>query len=232
VIEPLLSLPGIHRVPPLRKLHSYVEQARPPMPQRYESYNLLQHLGLDEVLTPEFRASIDTGGPGRVLARAHAPYAGMSQINQMLGIDLQLILADGDLPKVSHMCNLAGIDVAYPMLDERLLEFSRRLPSGMKLRGTQLRWFFKQALSDFLPPQIITKKKHGFGLPVGHWLISHRPLFELAADSIATLKPHGIVREPFVAELLGKRLHEHPAYFGTMVWVLMMLGLWLESRKA
>jgi len=39
------------------------------------------------------------------------------------------------------------------------------------------------------------------------------------------------VQPRFIDELLTTRLREHPAYFGTMVWVLMMLGLWLESRK-
>ena len=29
---------------------------------------------------------------------------------------------------------------------------------------------------------------------------------------------------------LGTRLREHAPFFGNMVWVLMMLGIWLESR--
>ena len=56
-------------------------------------------------------------------------------------------------------------------------------------------------------------------------------LFDLAADSIALLRQRGIVQPRFIDELLGTRLREHAAYFGTMVWILMMLGLWLDSRK-
>jgi asparagine synthase (glutamine-hydrolysing) len=231
LIEPLVSLPGVGALAPLRKLRSYVEQAKPAMPARYESYNLLQHLGVGEVLTPEFQAAIDTGHPRQLLTEAHAPFAGDSLINQMLGIDLRFILADGDLPKVTHMCNLAGVDVTFPLLDDRIIDFSRQLPSDLKLRGTKLRWFFKQALLDFLPPEIITKQKHGFGLPVGHWLLEHKPLHDLAVDSINLLKPRGIVRPQFVNQLLDVKLKEHPGYFGTMVWILMMLGLWLDSRK-
>ena len=231
LIEPLLmSTPGIGRVPPLRKLRSYVEQARPPMPQRYESYNLLMYLGNSSVFTPDFLSSVDTEHPRQLLAQAHAPYANASLINQMLGIDLRFILADGDLPKVTHMCELADMDVAFPLLDERLIEFSQRMPADLKLRGTTLRWFFKQALSDFLPPQIIKKHKHGFGLPVGAWLVGHPPLFDLAAHGVGMLRDRGIVRREFIDELFGARLREHSAYFGTMAWVLMMLGLWLESR--
>lgn len=229
LVEPLLLSP-IGQVPPLRKLRSYVEQARPPMPLRYESYNLLQHLGANEVLTGDFLASVDLDHPRQLMAEAHAPFKDDSLVNQMLGIDLRFILADGDLPKVTHMCNLAGVDVTFPLLDDRLIEFSRQLPSSLKLRGTQLRWFFKEALRDFLPQEIITKKKHGFGLPVGRWLIDHKPLFDLAVASIERLKPRGIVRPQFVEQLLHTKLHEHPNYYGTMVWLLAMLGLWLESR--
>ena len=53
------------------------------------------------------------------------------------------------------------------------------------MRGTQLRWFFKHALRNFLPPAVLSKQKHGFGLPVGAWLIGHKPLLDLAGDSIA-----------------------------------------------
>jgi asparagine synthase (glutamine-hydrolysing) len=231
LIEPLLSAPGIGALGPLRKLRSYVEQARPPMPQRYESYNLLQHFGVAQVFTPEFLRSVDAQHPAALLADAYAPFADASLINQMLAIDLRFILADGDLPKVTHMCNLAGIDVTFPLLDDRIIDFSSKLPDDLKLRGTQLRWFFKHALADFLPPEIITKKKHGFGLPVGHWLVTHKPLFDLATDSIDSLRPRGIVQPEFVRQLLDVKLREHPGYYGVMVWVLMMLGLWLDSRK-
>lgn len=232
VIEPLLLGSALtKRLPLVRKLRSYVEQARPAMPWRYESYNLLMHLGAATVLTPAFASAVNLAHPRQLLGDAHAPYAQCSLINQMLGIDLRFILADGDLPKVTHMCNLAGIDVVFPLLDDRVIDFSQRLPSDLKLRGTKLRWFFKHALLDFLPGEIITKQKHGFGLPVGQWLIEHRPLFELAMDSIQTLKPRGIVDTKFVDDLVGIRLREHPGYYGTMVWLLMMLGLWLGSRK-
>ena len=50
-------------------------------------------------------------------------------------------------------------------------------------------------------------------------------------DSINLLRPRGIVRPEFIRTLLDVKLREHPGYYGTMVWILMMLGLWLESRK-
>jgi asparagine synthase (glutamine-hydrolysing) len=232
VIEPLvLSTPLFKALPGLRKLHSYVEQASAPMPQRYETRNLLSHLDPENVLAPEFLAAIDRRHPHELMLAAHAPYADCSLINQMLGIDLRFTLADSDLPKVTRMCELAGVDVAFPMLDESVVKFSALLPAEMKLRGTRLRFFFKEALRDFLPLEIIAKQKHGFGLPVGAWLTGHPPLLDLASDAIDNLRPHGIVRPGFVDDLRQRLLPAHPAYYGTMMWVLMMLGLWLDARR-
>ena len=47
-------------------------------------------------------------------------------INQMLAIDAKFTLADSDLPKVTRMCELAGIDVAFPLLDDRVVSFAAR----------------------------------------------------------------------------------------------------------
>ncbi len=232
LLEPLLLRPDFtRRMPLLRKGRRYLEQATMPMPRRYEAGNLIEHIGRETIFEPDFLAQINADSPHELMQQAHAPFAGCSVINQMLGIDLRFILADGDLPKVTRMCGLAGVDVGFPLLDRRLVDFSAQLAPELKLRGLQLRWFFKDALRDFLPHEIIVKKKHGFGLPVGVWLGSHRPLSELARDTLDRLKRRGIVRPAFVDDLTGRLLNEHPGYFGSMVWVLMMLGLWMDSRK-
>lgn len=232
LVEPLiLSTPLFRSLPGLKKLHSYVQQASKPMPLRYAAHNLLSHLRPENVLTRDFLAAVDPQHTHQLLVDVHRPFANSSLINQMLGIDLRFTLADNDLPKVTRTCQLAGVDVAFPLLDEDVVEFSAALPAQLKLRGTRLRWFFKEALRGFLPPEVIAKQKHGFGLPVGAWLMTHRPLLDLAADAISALGPHGIVRPQFVDDLCRRLLPSHPAYYGTMVWVLMMLGLWFEAKR-
>ena len=88
-------------------------------------------------------------------------------VDRMLAYDWRFTLADNDLPKVSGTTRLAGIDVGYPLLSDALVDLSTALGTRDKVRGLRLRHFFKESLADFLPPEIIAKKKHGFGLPVG-----------------------------------------------------------------
>jgi asparagine synthase (glutamine-hydrolysing) len=148
----------------------------------------------------------------------------------MLAFDWRYTLADNDLPKVVGATRLAGLPVGFPFLDEEIVDFSLRLSPSDKLKGLKLRWFFKEALRGFLPDAIIAKKKHGFGLPFGVWLRGHPALRDFAVQSIRDLAPRAIVRREFVDRLLGELLPAHPAYYGEMVWILMILEQWLQRR--
>ncbi len=229
LIEPLVESP-LGGLPGVSKLRSYVRQARVPMPQRLETYNLLERLGPRSVLSDEFLASVDTTHPHQVLRHAYDDSDAETLLNRMLTLDYQITLADNDLQKVGRMCARAGVEVVYPLLDDELVRFAAQLPPQMKLKDQQLRWFFKAALADFLPPEVIKKKKHGFGLPFGPWLRRHRPLQELVGDSLSGLTGRGIVRPRLIDRLQKELLGEHPGYYGTLAWVLMMLEQWFASR--
>jgi asparagine synthase (glutamine-hydrolysing) len=149
----------------------------------------------------------------------------------MLALDFKYTLADNDLPKVSGACELAGLSVRYPLLDDAIVDFSSRLAPRMKLNGTRLRWFFKEALRGFLPDAIISKSKHGFGLPFGPWLNAHPGLRAIAMDSLSDLKQRRIVRPEFIDELTSERVRAHAGYYGSMVWVLMMLEQWFRQHR-
>jgi asparagine synthase (glutamine-hydrolysing) len=223
-------LPGADRLALIRKARSYIEQASLPMPARYETYNLLERLGAANVFTAGFLASIDPGHPLALMTETYDAARAKTLINRMLALDIKFTLADNDLPKVTRMCELAGVDVTFPMLHESVVDFSASLPPSLKLKGTKLRYFFKEALRGFLPNEIINKQKHGFGLPVGDWLQSHPPLRELAGDSLQRLKSRNIVRPEFIDSLLSDRMQSHAGYYGTMVWILVMLELWFEKH--
>jgi len=228
LIEPVLG-----RLPPISligKAKRYVSHASMPMPARYDNYNLLERLGPAAVFTREFLGAVDRALPPAGMAQAYHAAHAQSLINRMLALDLKYTLADNDLPKVARSCELAGVEVRFPLLNDAVVAFAARLPPGLKLKRTRLRYFFKEALRGFLPDEIITKSKHGFGLPFGPWLQTHAPLRQIALDSLADLKKRGIIRPPFIDELTSTHVESHAGYYGTMVWVLMMLEQWIKQH--
>ncbi len=233
LIEPLANgIPGGDAVLPIRKLRSYIRQASVPLPERMESYNFIYRQPLDEMFEPEFLASVNPEIPKEMLRDAYFRADSGHPINRMLHLDLKFTLADNDLRKVSHMCEAAGIEVRYPLLNEALVNFSGLLPIPYKVRGQRLRWFFKEALKDLLPREIITKSKHGFGLPFGVWALSHPPLRELVDDTLNKLEDRGYLRAAYIHNIRQQHAEEHSTYFGKMIWVMLMLEQWLEAYEA
>jgi asparagine synthase (glutamine-hydrolysing) len=230
ILEPVFGQALVARAPGLKKGSSYIEQARVEMPDRLQMYNLLLRLGTADVLTPAFLGQVDTQGPARQQRAVWAQVHETTAINRMLAFDWRYTLAESDLPKVRGSTRLAGVEVGFPFLDKALVDFSLSLPSHYKLKGLKLRWFFKEALRGFLPDQIITKRKQGFGLPFGVWANRHAALHELAADSLHSLAQRGVVQPAFIRTLLQTLLPAHPGYYGEMVWILMMMEQWLQHH--
>jgi asparagine synthase (glutamine-hydrolysing) len=231
IFEPFsLSVANHIKFPLIRKARSYIEQASVPMPARMETYNLLSRNGSEEVFHPEFLATINPNYPNDLIDHCYHQAHAESLVNNMIAFDWKFTLADNDLPKVVKACELAQMEVAFPLISNEMIAFSEQLEPKYKLNGTKLRYFFKKALQDFLPKEIILKQKHGFGLPFGVWLQDHKPLRDLAADSLNDLKQRKIINADFIDKLLNQRLKEHAGYHGTMVWVLMMLEHWHGNR--
>jgi asparagine synthase (glutamine-hydrolysing) len=231
LVEPLaLGMPALQCLSPMRKLRSYVEQSRIPLPDRLESYNFLCRTDLASMLEPEFLASIRTDHPSILMREVYERTESRSSLNRMMHLDLKQTLADNDLRKVNVMCRLAGIDVRYPMLDDDLVALSGMVPSSGKVKGTRLRPFFKESLRDLLPAEVIRKTKHGFGLPFGVWMLGHAPLYELAGDSLVAFRRRGFVQSGYIDRLLDEQCTGHASYYGVMVWVIMMVEEWLQSH--
>ncbi len=229
-LEPLLERTPLGTLPLASKGRSYVEQAKVPLPDRMQMYNLLLRLGVGNVFEPDFLAQVNTGDPLRQQQAVWQQVQGASTLNRMLAFDWRYTLAEADLPKVCGTTSLAGVAVGFPFLDPALLAFSMRLPTDYKLNGLKLRWFFKEALRGFLPDEILTKKKQGFGLPFGVWANRHAGLRKLATDSLHSLAGRGIVRPDFITKLIKEHLPAHPGYYGEMIWILMMLEQWLQGH--
>ncbi len=232
VLEPAATQWGLfRRVPGFKQMGGYVRHSRVAMPDRLDTFKLLNQLGEEQLFEPDFLASVDRQRPQEQQRATWNECNAESLLNRMLAYDWKYTLADSDLPKVRGATQLAGVNVGYPLLGRALLDFSLSIPPEWKLKRLKLRWFFKEALRGFLPDEILRKKKQGFGLPFGPWTLRHAALRDLAHESLEGVASRGIVRPAFARELLDKRLPEAPGYYGEMVWILMMLEQWLRAHE-
>ena len=231
LIEPFARLPGLSDRFPLAKLKSYVAQAQVGLPLRLESYNFLHRTPLNQIFTADFIRTVDPASTDAALTEVYERTNSDHYINRLMHLDLKFTLADNDLRKVGTMTEAAGIEVRYPLLDDRMVAFANHLPVDYKVRGQKLRWFFKEALTDLLPEKIINKSKHGFGLPFGVWSTQYAPLGDVVGDSLTSFKQRGWIQPAYLDHMLAMQRSQHASYYGVMIWVMMMLEQWLQANE-
>jgi asparagine synthase (glutamine-hydrolysing) len=207
----------------------YVQRASVPYPERLSSYEFFKCVPLAEFFADDLLEVI--GRHYNPYAPVHAYYGqapAQSDLDRQLYIDLKLAISDNDLFKVTRMTEAVGITVRFPFLDQRLAEFAATVPAHIKMRGRELRSFFKKAYADLLPTEIRTKQKHGFGLPIPVWLRTDKQLNEMMYDLV--LSPQSLQRGYFRKKALEKLIECHKtdktSFYGTTLWNLMTLELW------
>lgn len=210
----------------------YIDQANTPLPDRLQDYNFLHRQRADQIFTDDFVEGINTTAPLQALRDSYHRPQEATTLNRMLYMDWKTTLHDNDLVKVNKMCEMAGVEVVYPMLDMSIVNLSCQIPSSEKLKNRQLRWFYKKAMNGFLPQEIIIKSKHGFGLPFGIWLKEYQPLKELAYDSLHDLKKRPYFRAEFIDNAIENHQGIHASYYGELIWILMMLEQWLQAKES
>ena len=92
-------------------------------------------------------------------------------------------LPDHNLNYTDKMAMAHGVEVRVPLLAVDIARFGSRLPIHEKLRGRTGKWLLREAVRDLLPPEVLTRAKTGFGVPLRSWL--HRELGELVGDVLS-----------------------------------------------
>ena len=232
ILKTALIEPVATSLPPLKKLKSYIEQANVPMPERMETYNFLHRSALNEIFNKEFLNQIDPESPLTLLRQQYERTdVSTPLVKKMLFIDHKFTLADNDLRKVNRMCELAGIDVRYPLLQDSMMSFAARIPADRLIRRFELRSFYRHAMKGFLADETLSKSKHGFGLPFGIWMNEYPPLKDFVHDNLQNFRQREILNTQYIDKILEAQLTGHATYYGVFIWVLVMLEQWLEKHS-
>ena len=140
-------------------------------------------------------------------------------------LDQKILLPDCYLEKVDKPSMAAGLETRAPFLDHHLVEFANSIPSKYKIKGLKTKYIFKQAMKDFLPEQILRKRKHGFSVPINLWFRGKLKdyLFEVIFDK--KTKSRGYFNFDYI-EKLYKSYQEKNQPFDSQLWLILNFELW------
>ena len=233
LIQPLaFSLADKMRWKLFIKGKKYIQRANIPYPERLSYYETFEVIPMHDLLEESLLEAVGYDyNPQASLFGYYFQAPARNELDRQLYIDLKLSISDNDLFKVARAAEMAGVTVRFPFLDHQLAEFAAAVPANVKMRGRQLRSFFKKAYSDLLPSEVRTKAKHGFGLPIPVWLRTDKRLNAMMHDLILSSNSvqRGYFRRQALEALIERHKTDETSFFGTVLWNLMMVELWHRS---
>jgi asparagine synthase (glutamine-hydrolysing) len=166
----------------------------------------------------------------QLAGRPANPFVGLldgrpfDDIDRVLYLDFNSYVPDDLNVKVDLASMRSALEVRAPMLDHDFTSLTAQIPWRLKTDRHQGKKLFKRLAERYLPPEIVYRRKHGFGVPVGSWM--RGDLKDLARNTI--LDDQGLVLQLMDPQQVARLFDEHQRGrdHGTRLWALLMLNLW------
>ena len=94
-------------------------------------------------------------------------------LDKLLYFDILSYATDDLMVKVDRITQAHGLTAISPFHDRKLVEFIATVPTHLKIRGENRKYIMREALRPILPIQTLNKKKQGFAMPIGEWLMKN-----------------------------------------------------------
>lgn len=213
---------------PIARAQRFIQAASLPSVKRYLRWvSAFDEDAKVNLYSRTFREETKALNAATVLEPWFAKANGAGIIDASLLTDTMTYLPNDLLVKVDIASMAVSLEARSPFLDHHLIEFAASLPENLKLRGLTTKFLLKNVLKKILPSENLTRRKMGFGVPIGHWFRGR--LRGFLEETLLSEKALGrdmfnpaAVKRIVDDHVSGRRNHEH------QLWTLLMLELWFQ----
>jgi len=186
-----------------------------PRTRRYlDAMAVFTDQALAQVLEPGFRAEL------RLESMAAS---GLDPLSRLQDLDIKTYLPGDILTKVDRMSMANSLEARVPLLDHRLVEFGCGLPPEIRMRRGVTKYLLRRVLRGRIPPELLTRPKQGFGVPLESWFSGGiRGFFRDQLGDGRRLRDIGIsgAAIPALQDLFAKTGRRD---YGERLWALVVL---------
>ncbi len=150
-------------------------------------------------------------------------------VSRLQYLDMKTFMVDDVLTKVDRASMMNSLEVRVPLLDHQFAELTFRIPWDLKLKGDSQKYIFKQAMKPFLPANILSHPKQGFGIPLILWF--KEDLKEYVNDTL--LSGRSLSSQYLNKEYIRKIISNNQKGMrdlSTKVWSLVFFEEWLKQN--
>ncbi|MEE9293581.1 MAG: asparagine synthase (glutamine-hydrolyzing) [Phycisphaerae bacterium] len=161
-----------------------------------------------------------------------APYfergTGKSLVTVLQHVDQKTYLPDDILFKVDRMSMQNSLEVRLPLLDHTLVEYVNHVSPHWKLRNGVSKYVFRKILEPHLPPELLRRRKMGFGIPIKYWFRGGQDHFFRER----LLSPDARCTQWLSREAIERILQDHlrgGRDLSAKLWTLLILEVWCRN---
>ena len=178
------------------------------------------------LLTPELQAQVDMNA-ARIFQNWLEQKPQRDSLSHMLYLDMKLWLPDNLLMKTDKMLMANGLEGRMPLLDEQLILYAATIPSHLKIHAWQTKHILKRAYADFLPSEIVRRRKMGFNVPTGAWFRGSQRDFLSGLLLSEQMLSRGLFQRSCIEYLLREHLAGRQNY-QAQLFLLASLEIWFR----
>ncbi|HEY3104767.1 MAG TPA: asparagine synthase (glutamine-hydrolyzing) [Pyrinomonadaceae bacterium] len=177
--------------------------------------------------TESFRAETASFRTAGFIEPWFAKANGAGIVDAALLTDTMTYLPNDLLVKMDIASMTVSLEARSPFLDHHLMEFAASLPEKMKLRRLTTKHLLKKVLKEIVPGENLTRRKMGFGVPIGYWFRSSMQRFLRETLLSEKALRRGLFKPERVRAIVDEHV-DHKADHSHRLWSLLMLELWFE----
>ncbi len=177
--------------------------------------------------TSEFAASVAGQNASDVIDQWFDRANGSGILDATLLTDQMTYLPNDLLVKVDIASMANSLEARSPFLDHKLIEFAASLPESLKMNKFRTKSLLKKVAARLVPPEVVYRRKMGFGVPVGRWFRGEMKDFVRGVLLSERSLKRGIIKP----EMMQKYVDEHTEGrfdHAFQIWTLLMLELWFQ----
>lgn len=155
-------------------------------------------------------------------------YNGQTPLDQIYAAEFASKMVNDYLLVEDRMSMAHSLEERVPFLDLDLVKLGFSIPAGMKMCGGQTKGLLRKAMSKFLPPKILQKKKWGFA--VNPYLQFKKDL-KTTAEAVLTrsrVERAGIFNYDYIRAILDAKPHPRLRWHYNFLWVLTGFEIWRQ----
>jgi asparagine synthase (glutamine-hydrolysing) len=179
----------------------------------------------DKEIDQLFSNQVKSDGSNFLFSGISEEYA--DDLSKLLCTDYKTYMVDDILTKVDRASMSVSLEGREPLLDHRLVEFVAQLPNHFKVNQGIKKYLLKEICHQYLPKDLMDRKKMGFGIPLVEWFDAEIKLYVDMYLSQEYIKQQGLFNLATV-EGLVKRYQWNKSENVFKLWNLIMFQLWYE----